>query len=493
MITFSTISGNKRVPTSHYEFDASKALQFQSAGRRALVTGIKLSTGATAELIPKQLFGETDGDTHFGVGSQIAEMARAFKKLNPDVELWGIGIDELSSGTAGTITLTAAGTSTAAGVFYVEIDGRHVECSIPSGTAAAAAGPLLDAAIKAHSEYARMQYTSAAVGAIVTLTRKWKGIATALPIANYNPTESLPAGLTLAIAAGTAGAGNPDAAEIITVMGDEQYDHIAWPFTDATNLGLIESEMVSRFGGERQIDGLLFAAGSGSLGTLTTLGNSRNSPHLSVMDAGLSPHATWIWAAECAALASKAYLNPSAGITGAAFRMNVKPSVKASQRTRTEQNGLLYDGVSTHKVDSGGNVYIQRLITTYQTNSNAIVDASYLKVETMHQISNIRKSRRDFVETKYEGWMKADSSDDLPPGLPVATPEIIKGDALGQFRVWRGLGLVQGSEDAFLAGYIIETDTTDTNRYREQMTPYLMQQMFGISGKISFLLQPLFN
>lgn len=492
MITFSTISGNKRTPTSHYEFDSSKALQSQANTNRVLLAGIKLSAGATAELVLKQLFGDSDADAHWGAGSQIAEMARAFKKLNPSIEVWGIGIDELAAGTAGTITLTVSGTSTAAGVLYVEIDGRHVECSVPSGTAAADAGPLLNAAIQAHAEYGRMQYTSGVSGAVVTLTRRWKGICTQLPIANYNPSEAFPAGLSLAVAAGTAGAGNPDVSEIITAIGDEPFDHIAFPWNDSTNLGLIEAELVSRFGGERQIDGIACAAGDGSLGTLTTLGNSRNSPHLTIMDAGLSPHATWIWAAEIAALAAKAYQTPAAGITGSAYRMNVKPAVKASQRTRSEQNGLLYDGISTHQVDAGGNVYIQRLITTYQTNSSSIADESYLKAETLHTISNIRKSRRSFVQVKYEGWMKADSSDDLPPGLPVATPEVVKGDALGQFRQWRDMGWVQGTDAAFLEGYLIESDTGDTTRYREQMTPHLMQQMFGISGKISFVLQALF-
>lgn len=490
-ILLSTISTNKRTNTTHYEVDGSRALSAQANQIRALIVGIKLAAGATAELIPKQLFGTTDADGHWGAGSQIGEMARAFKKLNPNVELWGIGIDELSGGTAGTVTLTIAGTSTAAGVISVMVDGRLIQASIPSGTAAAAAGPLLNTAIQAHAEYSRMQYTSAGPAAVVTLTRRWKGLDTNLPVLNYNPTEALPAGLTLAIAVGTPGAGNPDMAEIIAVMGEVQYDVIAMPFTDATNLGLLETELTSRYGGERQIPGVAYSAGFGSLGTLTTLGNSRNSAHLSIMDAGVSPNAAWVWAAEYAALAAKHYSVPSTGMTGSAYRMNVMPPVLASRRTATERNGLLYDGVATHYADDGGNVYVDRAITTYQTNSSSVPDATFLDTEVMQLTSNIRKSRTNHVQTKFEGWLLAATSDDLPADLPVMTPEVLKGDCLAQFQTWRRLGWVQGSDAAFLSGYSNEIDPTDPNRMRELFPPHLMNQFRGVSGKVSFILQAL--
>lgn len=491
MITFNTISSNKRTPTSHFEFDGSRALSAQQNGIRALICGIKLSAGATAELVPKQLFGELDADGHWGTGSQIAEMARAFKKLNPDVELWGIGIDAASGGTAGTVTITVTGPSTAAGTVSLMVDGRLVETAVASGASASTIATAIDAAIKAHAEYGRMQYTSGVSSAVVTLTRRWAGLDTNLPMLNYNPTEALPAGVGVTIAVGTAGATNPDMAEIIAAMGEVQYDVIAMPFNDATNLGLLEAELLSRFGGERQIDGVGFAAGFGSLSTLTTLGNSRNSKHLSILDAGVSPHATWIWAAEYAALAARHYQTPAEGFTGSAYRMNVKPPLVAARRLQSERNGLLYDGISTHIADAGGNVYVERAITTYQTNSSSIPDATYLNVELLQQLSNVRKSRRNHVQVKFEGFMLAASSAGLPPGLKVMTPELLKGDAIGQFEDWRNRGWVQGTTQSFADAYANEIDATDPNRMREQLAPHMMNQFFGVSGKVSFLLQAL--
>jgi phage tail sheath gpL-like len=250
--------------------------------------------------------------------------------------------------------------------------------------------------------------------------------------------------------------------------------------------------MLSRFGGERQIDGVVCSAGYGSVGTLTTLGNARNSAHVSIMDAATSPSAVWIWAAEYAALVAAHYSTPSTGLTGGSYAMNVKGPVRASRRKRDERNTLLYEGIATHVTDNSGRVYIDRAITTYQTNAQSVPDVSYLKVETMQQLSNIRKDLVSSTMRDFEGFMKSDNDNDIPPGMRVATPKGMTLHRLSRFEYWRSQGWCQGSSAAFLAGYTIETDATDVNRFRDQMAPHLMNQMFGVSGRISFVLQQLF-
>ncbi|MNT90133.1 hypothetical protein D3C72_2309740 [compost metagenome] len=45
-----------------------------------------------------------------------------------------------------------------------------------------------------------------------------------------------------------------------------------------------------------------------------------------------------------------------------------------------ERNLHLFDGVATHNVDAGGNVCIEREITTYRVNSFGDADTSYLDI-----------------------------------------------------------------------------------------------------------------
>jgi phage tail sheath gpL-like len=55
---------------------------------------------------------------------------------------------------------------------------------------------------------------------------------------------------------------------------------------------------------------------------------------------------------------------------------------KADQLLRSERNILLYDGISTYTIDRDGTTRIERQITTYQTNSASLPDASYLDINT---------------------------------------------------------------------------------------------------------------
>jgi phage tail sheath gpL-like len=49
----------------------------------------------------------------------------------------------------------------------------------------------------------------------------------------------------------------------------------------------------------------------------------------------------------------------------------VLPPAQADRFTRQERDLLLRDGISTFTVDQGGNVLIERVVTTYQTNASA--------------------------------------------------------------------------------------------------------------------------
>jgi len=69
--------------------------------------------------------------------------------------------------------------------------------------------------------------------------------------------------------------------------------------------------------------------------------------------------------------------------------VGVSPPCPAAQFTITENNLLLHDAISTFFV-ALGMVKIQRLITTYTSDSNGNSDTSFLNLETMNTLRYLR-------------------------------------------------------------------------------------------------------
>ena len=59
-------------------------------------------------------------------------------------------------------------------------------------------------------------------------------------LVNFYDDESLPAGLTLEIANGVVGTGNPDVADVVAAISDEWFYTIISPWSDSANMAIIE-------------------------------------------------------------------------------------------------------------------------------------------------------------------------------------------------------------------------------------------------------------
>jgi phage tail sheath gpL-like len=489
-VALSTIVSNIRTNTHHVEFDASRAVQgAQIKPSKALIMGIRLTAGTVAELDPRRILSGDQADAYYGVGSQLAEMCRAWKYANPSTEVWACGINALSGGTAGTVTLTVTASAALAGTIHLYIVGKHY---VPIAVAAAAAqndiATAIDTAIKAHANYARMPFTSGVATNVVTLTMKWKGVDVGDVRVNYNNSDQLPSGVTVAVAEGVAGAGNPDVSSIITAIGDVAwYDTIVMPWTDTTNMGLLETELVARWGGMLQIDGLAVAAVAGSHGTATSLGSARNSPHSSVMGANTSPTPPWIWAAVTAAVYA-AEPDPARPLQTLALP-GVLPAAETALWGQSDRNLLLFDGISTHVADPSGNVTIERMITTYQTNAQGVPDVAYLDVEPRRTLSAIRYDLRSSVSLRFPRYKKAQDGAPLPAGQPICTRTTLKAHIISRFDIWAELGWVEAASKAqFVSELIVEDDPSDVNRFVVQLGPDIMNQFRGMSAQIQFIL-----
>lgn len=306
---------------------------------------------------------------------------------------------------------------------------------------------------------------------------------------NYQDGEETPAGLTVTITEPTSGATAPLLTSLIAAMGDTQFHVIAHPYTDATSLTAIENELSSRFGPLRMIDGLAFTSSSGSVSTLGTLGDGRNSPHNVIMaqpgENPLTPPAEFA-AAVAAVVAFNAPTDPARPFQTLQL-VGVLPPAESDLFTQQERNTLLHDGIATSVSAAGGVVRIERPVTTYQTNAANSPDTAYLDATTLLTLMYLRYSFRAWMQTRYPRHKLMDDGTRVGAGQYFITPKIGKAEALAWFRENERRGLVENF-DQFETDLVVERNVSDRNRLDFLLPPDLVNQFIVGAANIQFRL-----
>lgn len=488
-ISFNTIPGpgTLRKPGVYGEIDNSKAVGGpQAVTYRRLLIGQKLAAGSAAAEQLVRVTSEAQADALFGAGSMLAGMVRAVLAQDTFTELQVMPVADNAEGVAATGTLAFGAVATEAGTLHLMIAGRRVDVGLPSGSTPASVATAVAAAINAAVD---MPVTAIATTGTVTVTARHKGEAgNTLDLrVNYYDGQALPTGLTLTITALSGGTGNPDITDALAALGDEWFQVLGMPYTDAASLAALETELASRFGWGREIEMHAFAAARGTQGTLGTLGDSRNSPHLTIVMANSEPMPAYEKAAETMAIAAYyAAIDPARPIQNLGYAWCLPPAA-ADRFTNEERNLLLFDGIATTKVDAGGVMQVERLITTYKTNSAGGSDTSYLDSETLFTLMFIRHDWRDYILRKYPRHKLANDGTRYGSGQAVVTPVVMKAEALARFRAWEDLGLVENIDD-FKANLVAERNASDPNRLDLLLPPDLVNQLRIIANKIQFRL-----
>lgn len=489
-IAFNNIPTTLRVPFTYVEFDNSKAQQGPAIQEyKTLIFGQKLAGGTATALTKYTITSEAQARTLFGAGSQLHGMIARYLDNDKITEVTAIAQEDDGSGVDATGKVTvAAGTATADGVLVFYIAGIKINVSVSTGDDQDAVATALAAAIQAES----LSYVSAVVNGVnaneVDLTAKNAGEnGNEIDLRfNYNDSDSFPAGITASVTTPMAsGATNPDVDDVIGVLAETQYNVIVNPYKDATNLTKLETELADRFGPIRQNDGVAFAAETDTLGNLTTLGNSRNSPHSSIMGSA-GPSTPWEWAAAYAGQVAKSAQADPARPFQTLPLIGILAPTEAEEFTLTERNNLLFDGIATFRMVANQAV-IERAITTYQLNAAGASDTSYLDVNTLYTLSYLRYSFRNRFATRYPRHKLANDGVRVGPGQLVMTPLTGKAEAVALFAEWEELGLVEGV-DQFKRDLIVERNAQDPNRLDFLLPPDLVNQLRVIGSKIEFLL-----
>jgi phage tail sheath gpL-like len=488
-ISFNTVPSNLRVPFFAVEFDNTRASQGPALlSYRALLIGQKTTAGtATANTLYK-VTSVAQVITYAGRGSMLHRMALAWFANNQSTELWIMPVSDNGAGVAASGTLTVTGPATAAGTLNIYFGGTLVQVAVASGDAQNTIASAINTAINANLD---LPITSTVGTNVVTWTFRHKGtVGNDFDVRlNYQDGESTPAGVAVAIVAASGGTTNPTLTSAIAALGDNWYQVWAHPYTDATSLTAIETELASRFGPMRMIDGVAITSASGTQAALGTLGDGRNSPHSCIAaQPGKNPVTPPM---EYAAAVAGVVAFYGAADPGRGFRFlpvsRVLAPAEGDRFTLTERNLELFDGISTSHVGPGGVVQLDTLETTYQTNAAGAADESYLLVASMLTLLYMRYTFRTRFLTRYPRHKLADDGTRIGPGQAVMTPKLGKAEALTWGREMEALGLLE-DYDQFAADLVVERDATSRNRLNFKLSPNIINQFAVGAAQIQFLL-----
>lgn len=496
MIQFNNIPDTVRTPDVFTEIDNSRALQNLVANpHKALIIGQKTSEGSAEYDTLYQLTKEGLEDGYFGPGSVLARMAATFKENNQNTEVYAMCIGSGVAGTAASAsidfsTALAWNTVSVAGTYYLMVNGVKCYADIEVDMSGQAIATLVASMINDNSDLpviAKVAAGSVRISAVCSGT-----LGNYINIrANYYTGQSTPPLFSTdpVIVSMADGATDPDLDDVWAVIDNEQFHYVIQPYWDATNLTSLEGELEDRFGPMVDKQGHGFCGYRGTQASCTTLGNGRNSPYNTIIGAYDSPSAPEEWAAAVGAVAAK-YLNndPARPLQYLKLEGILAPPVE-NRFVQSERNTLLYDGIATWVCDSSGNVMIERCITTYQNNAYGLPDASYLDVETLATLSEIRYQYKARMVQRYllPRYKLADDTFNVQPGSYVVTPKTIKQEIIALFQQLSDSGLVENIED-FATNLIVERDGSDKNKVRVLLPPDLVNQFRVLAGVIQFIL-----
>lgn len=469
-IQFNNIPPNIRVPLWYAEVNPAQT-PYQSISRLLLI-GQMLSGGSATAEVPIHVTGNPEG--LFGANSMLADMYRVARLNAPFQEIWCLPVADLVAGVTATGTITCQNAPPAqATTISVWIAGVRVR------TVAYADDTDVELAARLAAEINSANYSlpcTAAVGVnvgtddhIITLTARHKGVQgnTIRLEHNYYGNEGPTSADLLALTQFSSGTGDPEIEDALAALGDEEYDFIACPYSDAVNLGYVAqllNGVSGRWSPFQQLYGHYFCTKFDTVANLGTYGNTLNDEHISIMGVYNSPSPSWQWAAALGGIAA-AHLQAPPELSRPLQTLDMlgikAPKLVADRPNITSRQALYYDGISSYHVERDGTVSIDRLITTYQLNEWGSPDPSWLDVNTLAQTMYAIRYLRQKVTSH---WGRAALADENPFNIQgLATPKDVRATIVHGYRELAALAVVE-NVDEFEARLIVERNQVDANR-----------------------------
>lgn len=465
-VLFNNIPHNIRVPLFYAEFNAG-GTPYQAIARLLLV-GQMLATGtATAETPVLMRDGQEDG--FFGLNSMLAQMYKTARENAPFQEIWCLPLADDVAGVAAAGSITFAGAPvSAAGTLTIYIAGKRVRIPVLTADTDTTLCAKLVAEITATEG---LPVTAAVNGVDDTkadITARHKGaLGNKIKIdIDLIGDESTLAADLLTIVQPTGGSGDPEMEDALANLGDDEFDWIAGPYTDATNLGYIDdllNDESGRWSPIQQLYGHYLTAMDDTLANLSTKGNGLNNQHVSLMGYFNSPTPPWIWAAAIGGQTAK-HLQAAPELSRPLQTLDLRNVIAPRIVDRfniQERQVLYYDGIASYHVERDGTVSIDRLVTTYQFNEWGSPDATWLDVETLAQAMYGIRYIKQKVTNTHARQALVDSN---PFGLQgLVTADDVRDTLVHGYAELTRLGVFE-NVDLFERDVIVERPIDDANR-----------------------------
>lgn len=489
-MNFNNIPSDIRVPLFYAEVDNSQANSATSTMPRLIVA--QVNDDSTAEEVGKLTLVSSLSlaASIGGPGSMLAQMYETWRRIDPAGEVWCLPVK--GTGTKASSKITITGDATESGVLSLYVGGVRVRAVVVSGATPEEVATSLAATVNA----AVLPVSAASAEGVVTLTCKWSGesgndIALQLNRLGRNNGESTPAGLVLDLPMMAGGAGSPEVADLLASLGDEPFEFICAPWTDAASLNAWQEFMgdtAGRWSWAKQLYGHLYAAKRGTVGQLVAFGVTRNDQHATIH--GFEPDCPdpfWRVAAAYAARTAVFISADPARPTQTGELTGIAPAPAGERFTLAERQSLLTHGIATASY-SGGAQRIERGITSYQRNAYDQPDDSYLDSESLHQSAYVISYLKSVVTSKYGRHKLANDGTRFGAGQAIVTPNVIRGEMIASYYALERSGIVENA-DAFAQNLIVERSADNPNRLNVLFPPDLVNQLRIFALQYQFRLQ----
>lgn len=470
-ISFDQIPSSIRKPGKYFEFNTKLAVRTLPNNRQTmLIVAQRLTGGSVAALIPTQVFSDAEAAAYFGAGSIAHLMVRAAIKANAYLDLSVCALDDSATNPVARVhTLAIAGPATGSGTFTLYVGNVRYQIGIASADTATIIGTALKAAL---DNDAALPFTVTHTDGTLVFTAKNKGT-----VANQIDFEAVvtAASVTATFTATTAGSVDPDLATALAAVYAKEYNIVATPFIDTTSLAALKTHLDSISGPMEQRPCVGVFGYDGALADCTTLTTtSVNSGRiLCAYYRGTRSPAYEIGAAMAAVMAFEE--DPARPLNTLALTNIAVPTV-ANRLSRTEQENLLYNGVTPIEVGSGETSIIVRAVSTYIHDAVGLDDTSLLDITTIRTLDYVRKAVRERISLRFPREK-----------LSSRTPEAVRDQILDVLYKLQDLEIVEEVE-ANESGVICERDLQDVNRLNAKIPTDVVNGLHVFAGRIDLLL-----
>ena len=491
-IQFAQIPANNLVPIVATEFDNSAAAKAGPMPWKNLLIGQAIKSDAPTGVT--QIYSDAEADSLFGEGSQIALMAKAFRKNAKNMELYVLALQDKAGSEAAKGNIVVDGSASETAALRLMIGGQSVVVTVRKDDSAVAVATSITDEINSNGNLpvSASNGSGESKTATVELIAKNKGahgngISVNL---NFNPGEKTPVGVGLTLPEGgylSGGVGDAvcDATSVGAKIAGTWFNGIAIGSSESTNVDNVKEILDERWTATVQQTGVLYYSVAGQLSVFEAEGHNKNSQVVVIPGLVKTPSLPYVVAsAAFGAIAQVALQDPAVPLSNWPVYGVVAPKME-DRLMLSQNNSLLREGVALLTASDDGTVYLKRCVTTYKRNSADVPDTSYQQLEKIHTLSFLRFDWNSYIGGKYPHAKLADDGNEYGPGQVVMTPKLGKAEILTRYKYWMSKGLVQ-NYDEFAANVVVERDPDDDTAMNWLIPADLIDQLLICKSKIQF-------